>query len=126
MPSQNNTADFFKEANQAQFNLLLDQLKIVDERMSRDFPEVDFKVKIDSHVDAKTLTVEMTFLTSNEMSDNDRLFKKLEWVCTETQWNNPKMITSISKLSDLYMTTIATAINRWYAQRKEKDEHGVA
>lgn len=125
MHSQNNTADFFKEANQAQFNLLLDQLKQVDERMSRDFPEVDFKVKIDSHVDAKTLTVEMTFLTANEMSPNDSLFKKLEWVCSETQWNDPKMMISIGKLADLYMTTIATAINRWYQQRKEKDEHGV-
>jgi hypothetical protein len=120
-----NTQDFFREANQAQFNLLLDQLKQVDEWMGRDFPEVDFKVKVDSHMDENTLTIEMTFLTATEMSPNDRLFRKLELKFTEEKWNNPNTMVQIGHLSDKYKQVISREINAWYAQRKEKDEHGV-
>lgn len=117
--------DFFKEVNQAQFSLLLDQLKQVDEWMERDFPEVDFKVKIDSHMDAHTLTAEMTFLTANEMSPNDRLFKKLELKWSREQWEHPMAINKISRLYEQLKNTISHEINRWYAVRKEKDTHGV-
>lgn len=116
------TKDFFREANQTQFNLLLDQLKLTDEWMSRDFPEVDFKVKIDSHMDANTLTVDLTFLTANEMSSNDRLFRKLQFSWNEEKWNNPNTLVAISHLNDKLKQTIATEINTWYAQRKMKDE----
>lgn len=121
----NSKNDFFKEVNQAQFNLLLDQLKQVDDWMMKDFPEVDFKVKVDSHVDANTLTIEMTFLTASEMSPNDRLFRKLEVKFDEERWNNPNTMVAIGHLADKYKQAISTEINAWYAQRKMKDEHGV-
>lgn len=124
--SQLSKNDFFRDANQAQFNLLLDQLKQVDEWMSRDFPEVDFKVKVDSHMDANTLTIEMTFLTASEMSENDRLFRKLQLQFSEDKWNNPNTMVQIGHVADKYKQVISREINAWYAQRKEKDEHGVA
>jgi hypothetical protein len=118
--------DFFRDANQAQFNLLLDQLKQVDEWMASDFPEVDFKVKVDSHIDENTLTIEMTFLTAVEMSPNDRLFRKLELKFDEEKWNNVNTMVQIGHVADKYKQVISREINAWYAQRKEKDEHGVA
>ena len=116
------TAELFRQAQQAQFDLLLDQLKQLDEWMSKDFSEVDFKVTVDSHVDAKELTVTLTFLTSNEMSPNDRLFKKLELKWDEPRWNNPNTIVQIGHIADRLKQSIAQEINNWYAKRKMKDE----
>lgn len=117
----NETADLFRQAQQAQFDLLLDQLKQVDEWMVKDFPEVDFKVNVDSHTDAKELTVVLTFLTANEMSLNDRLFKKLELKWTEEMWNNPNTMVKIGHIADMLKQSISSEINSWYAKRKEKD-----
>lgn len=117
----NETTDLFRQAQQAQFDLLLDQLKQLDEWMVKDFPEVDFKVKIDSHVDENRLTVELTFLTANEMSPNDRLFKKLSWYYSEEVWNNPNTMAKINNLSEKLKQTISNEINKWYARRKEAD-----
>ena len=120
--SLTDTTELFRQAQQAQFDLLLDQLKQLDEWMSKDFSEVDFKVTVDSHVDAKELTVTLTFLTSNEMSPNDRLFKKLELKWDEPRWNNPNTIVQIGHIADRLKQSIAQEINNWYAKRKMKDE----
>lgn len=115
------THDFFREANQSQFNMLLNELKRVDEWMVQDFPEVDFKVKVDSHKDAKTLRIELTFMTANEMSPNDRLFKKLEFGWNEQTWNDIRTAPKIAKLSDTLRNDISHTINAWYNKQKEKD-----
>ena len=121
MHSQNSMDNLFQAANQAQFNLLLSELKELDEWMMKDFPEVDFKVNIDSHVDAGELTVTLTFLTATEMSENDKLFRKLELKWTEEKWNNPNTMVQIGHLHDRLKQTISTAINEWYSKRKEQD-----
>lgn len=77
-------------------------------------------------MDANTLTIEMTFLTASEMSENDRLFRKLQLQFSEDKWNNPNTMVQIGHVADKYKQVISREINAWYAQRKEKDEHGVA
>lgn len=111
--------EHFRQINAQQFEDLVEQYKLLEEWGKKTFPEVDFRFEFNSDNINRMIKVKTTFLTSNELNPDDRLFKTSELAIPEKDWYNTILMSKLIKsILPAQKQVISREINNFYNKSK--------
>ena len=107
--------EHFQQVNKQQFEDLVEQYRLLEEWGKKTFPEVDFRFEFNSDNINRKIKVKTTFLTSNELNPNDRLYKTSELAIPEKDWYNTTLMSKVIKsILPSQIQVISRTINEYY------------